>query len=543
MTSSPHTPSRPTPSQPTPSQGPTSEHSAAAPVRPVHRGPVLIALMMAMALSAMDNTIVSTAIPQVVRDLGGFSLFSWVFSGYLLTQTVSIPVYGKLADLWGRKPVLIAGTIIFLAGSALSASAWSMVSLIGFRALQGLGAGSIMATVNTLAGDMYDLEERGRVQGYLSSVWGISAVFGPTLGGSLAQYVSWRWIFLINLPLGAVALTLISKFLREKVARRRHKIDVAGATAVLVAAGALIFGLLQGGTAWPWLSPQSIAVFAVAAVAAVVVVPIERRAAEPIVPPWFWRRRVLAGSGLTALGLGLLVMGPSTLLPTYGQAVLGLGAVAAGAVLAAMSVGWPLASAVSARFFLRIGFRDTEIVGAAVCLAAVAFGWLATIGQPTVWEPVVSTLVLGFGLGLISVCTVVAPQSTVSWDQRGVVTGTVMFCRYLGQSLGAAVFGAIFNAAISGKLAAAPASLRAKLPHRIGSVGNVLGLTRGNGPVAGYLRDAVSLGIRHVYLGLAVVALGTLAVALVVPRRFSTAAGATADAPVTGPDGAAGQRK
>src|SRR5215467_9833100 len=304
-----------------------------AAARPQRRGPVLAALMVAMALSAMDNNIVSTAIPQVVRDLGGFSLFSWVFSSYLLTQTVSIPVYGKLADLWGRKPILITGTLIFLAGSALCASAWSMVSLICFRGLQGLGAGSIMATVNTLAGDLYDLEERGRVQGWLSSVWGVSAVFGPTVGGSLAQYVSWRWIFVINLPLGA-------------------------------AAGALIFGLLQGGVAWAWRSPPSIAVFAVAAAATVAAVVVESRAAEPIVPPWFWRRRALSGSGLAAVGLGLLVTGPSIFLPTYGQAVLGLGAVAAGAVLAMMSIGWPVASAVSGQFFLRLGFRDTELIGA-----------------------------------------------------------------------------------------------------------------------------------------------------------------------------------
>src|SRR5487761_85345 len=201
--------------------------AAIAPARPVHRRPVLIALMVTMALAAMDSTIVSTAIPQVVADLGGFSLFSWVFSGYLLTQTVTIPVYGKLADLWGRKPVLIAGTLIFLTGSALCASAWSMVSLICFRALQGLGAGSIMATVTTLAGDLYDLEERGRVQGWLSSVWGVSAVVGPVLGGSLAQYASWRWIFLINLPVGAGTVALLLRYLQENVRRTRHQIAVA----------------------------------------------------------------------------------------------------------------------------------------------------------------------------------------------------------------------------------------------------------------------------------------------------------------------------
>ena len=233
-----------------------------------HRRPILIGLMMSMALSAVDTTIVSTAIPQVVHDLGGFTLFSWVFSSYLLTQTVTIPIYGKLADQWGRKPVLLAGTVIFLAGSALCASSWSMLSLICFRGLQGLGAGSINATVNTLAGDLYALEERGRVQGWLSSVWGISAVFGPTLGGSLAQYASWRWIFLINLPVGAVAIALIARYLHEQVRRTRHRIDAAGALTVLVAAGALMFGLLQGGVAWRWWSAPSIAVFAVAAAAA-----------------------------------------------------------------------------------------------------------------------------------------------------------------------------------------------------------------------------------------------------------------------------------
>src|SRR5579875_1657869 len=316
---------------------------------PAHRRPILISLMVTMALSAVDNTIVATAIPQVVRDLGGFSLFSWVFSAYLLTQTVTIPIYGKLADLWGRKPILITGTVVFLAGSALSAASWDMVTLICFRAMQGLGAASIMATVHTLAGDLYKVEERGRVQGWLSSVWGSSAVFGPTVGGSLAQYASWRWILLSNLPLGVGAITLIARYLREDVSRSRHRIDVAGAALVLVAAGALVFGLLQGGVAWPWLSPRSVAVFAVAALAGAAAVAAERRAAEPILPPWLWRRRALAGFSLASTGLGLLVIGPTTFLPSYGQLVLGLGAVAAGAVLATMSLGWPLASSQSAR--------------------------------------------------------------------------------------------------------------------------------------------------------------------------------------------------
>jgi multidrug resistance protein len=488
-----------------------------------HRRPILIALMMTMALSAVDSTIVSTAIPQVVRDLGGFTLFSWVFSAYLLTQTVTIPIYGKLADQWGRKPVLIAGSVIFLAGSALCASSWSMVSLICFRGLQGLGAGSINATVNTLAGDMYELEERGRVQGWLSSVWGISAVFGPTLGGSLAQYASWRWIFLINLPIGAAAIALIARYLHEDVTRTRHRIDAPGALAVLVAAGALMFGLLQGGVAWRWWSPPSVAVFAVAVAATAAAVVAERRAAEPILPPWLWRRRMLAGSGLASAGLGLLVIGPTTFLPTYGQLVLGLGAVAAGAVLATMSFGWPLATSQSAKLFLRLGFRDTALIGAAICLASVAAFLLLPV-RAQVWQPVAGTFVLGAGLGLLSVCTVVGPQSTVGWSQRGVVTGSVMFCRFLGQSLGAAIFGAIFNASLNARLRAAPAQLRGHLPGSASGVGAAIGRTGGTGPAAGYLRSAISAATHDVYAGLVIAALATIAVVAIIPRRIARVA-------------------
>jgi EmrB/QacA subfamily drug resistance transporter len=497
-----------------------------------HRGPILAALMATMALSAMDNTIVATAIPQVVRDLGGFSLFSWVFSAYLLTQTVTIPMYGKLADQWGRKPVLVAGTIVFLTFSGMCALSWNMVSLIAFRGLQGIGAGAIMATVNTLAGDLYELSERGRVQGYLSSVWGVSAVLGPTLGGLLAQYASWRWIFVINLPVGAVSLTLIGRFLHERVARARHRVDVPGALLILVAAGALVFGLLQGGVAWGWLSPPSIAVFAAAAVALVAAVVVERRAAEPIMPPWIWSRRVLAGSCAGALGLGLLVIGPTTFLPTYGQEVLGLGAIEAGAVLASMSIGWPLASSQSARLFLRIGFRDTAAIGALVCLLGLLC--FALVPQPEgAWAAVASTFVLGFGLGLLSVCTVVGAQSTVTWEQRGVVTGAVMFSRYLGQSLGAAIFGAVFNTAILHRLRSAPPALRGRLPDQVNAVSAVLGRPGGPGAaVTGYLQRAITSATHDVYVVLGGVAVVTLTVVLtIIPRRFETSAGAAADHP------------
>src|SRR5690625_4480288 len=179
--------------------------------------------MATMMLAAMDSTIVATAIPQIVGELGGFSLFTWVFSIYVLAQTVTIPVYGKLADQYGRKPILFAGTLIFLAGSAASAGSWDMLSLIVFRGFQGLGAGAIMATVNTLAGDLFNIRERARVQGWLSSVWGFSAIIGPALGGAFAEYASWRWIFLVNIPVGAISIFLIGHFLHESLEKHRHR--------------------------------------------------------------------------------------------------------------------------------------------------------------------------------------------------------------------------------------------------------------------------------------------------------------------------------
>src|SRR3954454_15490678 len=266
---------------------------------PSRRGVVLVGLMLTMALAAMDTTIVATAVPQIVGSVGGFSIFSWLFSVYLLTQTVTIPIYGKLADTRGRKPVLLFGIGVFLLGSLACAGAWSMVALIAFRALQGIGAGAIQATVQTGAGDLYPMRERGRVQGWLASVWAIAAVAGPTLGGLFADYASWRWIFLINLPIGALALALIVRFLHEAPADgRRHRVDYAGSALILASCGLLVFALLQGGTAWAWDSPARPGCRPAPPVLIGAPVVVERRAAEPVVPAWVWRRCVIAGSNL-----------------------------------------------------------------------------------------------------------------------------------------------------------------------------------------------------------------------------------------------------
>lgn len=420
------------------------------------RTPVLAALILSMALVAMDTTIVATAIPQVVGDLGGFSQIGWVFSVYMLAQTVTIPVYGKLADLYGRKPVLLFGIALFLLGSLASALAWSMPALIVFRALQGFGAGSIGATVNTVAGDMYSVRERGRIQGYLSSVWGVSAVVAPAIGGAFAQFLSWRWIFLVNLPIGALALALLARLLHEEVERRRHRIDFAGALGVLAAASLLILGLLQGGTAWAWGSAPSIVVFVASAAAAVGTVVVERRAAEPILPLHLWARRLPAGSYAATLSAGMMVIGLSIYLPNWAQQVLGLGAVPAGFVLATMSLTWPTASALSARLYMRVGFRDTALIGTGFAIASGVVFSLLGVHSP-VWQPVLGSALMGAGMGLILSPLLVGLQNTVGWSERGTITGGAMFARYLGQSLGAAVFGAITNAVLRRHAGDAPA--------------------------------------------------------------------------------------
>lgn len=491
-------------------------------LNPAQRRWILAGLMMTMMLAAMDITIVSTAIPQIVDDLGGFALFSWVFSIYLLAQTVSIPIYGKLADIFGRKPVLIAGTMIFLAGSLASALAWNMVALIVFRGLQGLGAGSIMATVNTLAGDLYSVRERAAIEGWFSSVWGMAAIFGPTLGGAFAEYASWRWIFVINLPVGVVAMALVGRFLRETPQRRRHRIDFLGAGLMLLAGGASIFGLLQGGQAWRWGSAPSCAVFALALALMGATFWVERRAAEPIMPGWLWRNRVLVGANLAMVGMGLVMMGPNTYLPTFGQSVLGLGPIAAGLVLGSMSVGWPLASAGSGRLYLRIGFRDTALAGGGL-MAAAAAGFLLLPDNGAVWPLVGDQFLLGAGFGLLSTPLLVGGQSAVTWRNRGVVTGANFFGRYLGQSLGAAIFGAIFNHALARELADAPAALLPRLPQNVNAVLGVLHDHPSPDAADHYLRHALYVATHHVYAGIVVVAALTFVIVLFTPRHFPIA--------------------
>ena len=411
------------------------------------RGPILLAMMLSMALIAIDTTVLATAVPSVVADLGGFESFPWLFSIYLLAMTILVPVYSKLADTIGRKPVLLFGIAAFLLGSILAGFAWDMTSLIVFRAIQGIGAGAIQPLSITVVGDIYTLEERARVQGYMASVWAIASIAGPALGAIFSELHAWRWVFFINIPLCLIAGWLVLRGLKERVERRRHRIDYAGAILLTLGLGAIILGVLEGGHAWAWDSCTSIGLFAGGAVVLIAFGLVERRAAEPVLPLQLFRRRIMFVSVGLGLVLGVALIGLTEYTPTYLQVGAGVSALIGGAALATMLLGWPIAASLAGRVYLRHGFRSTVILGGSLALVG-GIALALTSPWPSPWVVAGCTLVIGFGFGFAAVPTLVAAQMTVPWEERAVATGTIMFSRNLGQALGAAVLGAVANGVI-----------------------------------------------------------------------------------------------
>jgi EmrB/QacA subfamily drug resistance transporter len=450
------------------------------------RGPVLGAVMLATGLVAVDSTIIATAVPSIVADVGGFSLFPWLFSVYLLAQAVSVPVYGKLADLFGRKPVILFGIGLFLLGSVLCGVAWSMGALIGSRAVQGLGAGAIAPVTVTIVGDLYSTEERAKAQGYIASVWGIASVVGPTLGGILSEYASWRWIFFVNIPLCLLAAAMLIRNFDERVQRSRPRIDYRGAALLTAGLTLVIMGVLEGGQAWAWDAPTSIAILAGGAGMLVVFGFVERVVPQPVLPLWVFRRRLLVSSGLIAIGVGAILLGLTSYVPTYVQVVLGHGPLVAGFALATLSMGWPIAASQAGRIYLRAGFRACALVGSSIIVVGTAL--LLLLGRDSsVYQVAVTCLIVGVGMGLTVSPTLIAAQSSVGWTDRGVVTANNLFLRSLGSAVGVAVFGALAN--------------------------SVLGPDGGSDPAR------LTTAVHHIFLTVVVLSVLLLAVATALPRK------------------------
>jgi MFS family permease len=404
-------------------------------------------MMLATALVAIDSTVIATALPSIVADIGGFASFPWLFSIYLLASAVTVPIYAKLADTFGRKPLILWGIGVFLLGSILCGFAWDMPSLIVFRAVQGIGAGAILPIVITMVGDIYTLEERARVQGYLASVWAFAAVAGPTLGGVFAQFDLWRGIFFINLPLCLLTAWMIWSRFREKVEPRQHRIDFAGAALLSVSVTLLLLGVLQGGTGWAWDSPQSLAVLGAGALLLVAFVLVERRAAEPILPFWALSRRLLWTTNLLGFCVGAVLIGLTAYVPTFLTVTTGAEPIAAGLALGALTIGWPVAATFAGRLYLRLGFRTTTILGAGLLVVSTTLLAASTL-NPSIWVVAGLCFLIGAGFGFAAISSLVAAQTSVDWSERGVVTGTQLFSRSIGQSIGAAALGAIANAII-----------------------------------------------------------------------------------------------
>jgi len=405
-----------------------------------HRPMVLIALILSMALAAIEGTVVATAMPSIAASLGGFSLFGWVFSAYLLTQAVVTPIFGKLADLYGRKPMITVGIVLFLLGSVLCGFATSMPMLVVFRLIQGIGAGGVLPIAVTLAGDLYTIQERGKIQGYVASVWGISSIVGPLLGGLIVDTVGWRWIFWMNVPLGLIAALLIRRFLHEEVAHRQRSIDFGGAVLLLAGLSSCMLALTQA-SVW---SPFPVAGLLLAGIAILFAFAwYERRPADPILHLELFKIPILRTGNLTILAAGLVMIGLISFLPTYVQAVHGRSPLIAGFTLSGMSLGWPIASVAAGRLLPRLGVRVLARAGALFALAgATMIALVASFGPLAAG---CGAFVAGLGFGFLNTTFLVAIQSSVPWTQRGVATAGNMLMRSIGNALGAAVLGGVLN--------------------------------------------------------------------------------------------------
>ncbi len=412
---------------------------------------VLAACMLAMFMAAIEATIVATAIPTIVADLGGFALFGWVFGAYLLAQSVTIPIYGRLADLYGRKRVLFTGTAIFLAGSALCGLAPSMLALIVFRAVQGLGAGAILPIASTIVGDIYSPAERARVQGWLSSVWGFSAVIGPLLGAFIVTSLHWSLIFWINLPIGVAAIAALAAFFPETREPRRRRIDWPGAVLMVLAVGLLMSALLQAGQLGWW----TFAVLAASALCFAALALQARTAPEPLLPFGLWRNRTILAGNLGSLAVGAAMMGCSAFLPVYVQGVRGLPVLAAGTAVALMSIGWPLAATLGGRLMLVTSYRFNIILGGAILVAGATALPLALRGEGLLWIDL-AAFTIGAGLGLGSATFMVAVQSAADQAMRGIATASTVFARMAGSALGTAILGAVLNLGLGPQLGPDP---------------------------------------------------------------------------------------
>jgi EmrB/QacA subfamily drug resistance transporter len=469
--------------------------------RITHRPLTVVALILSLFMGALEATVVSTAMPTVIGDLGGIHHYSWVFTAYLLASTVTVPINGKLADLYGRKPVILLGIALFLVGSAASGAAQSMTELIVFRTLQGLGAGAMQPMAMTIVGDIFDMEERAKMQGLFGAAWGIAGLMGPMVGGFIVEHASWRWVFYINVPFGLLAALMLVLFLHERVEKRVHALNLSGAALLTAGIVALLLAA-QGGAALYLGAPAALLLLGAYGV-------VERRAKESLMPFELFRKPVLAVSSLAGALVGGAMISTVTFVPLFVQGVLRGSAKDAGSAITPMVVGWPIASALAGRLLMRVGFRP--LVRGGLLLSAVSAVGLALVARPGCGIGVLSlsTAAFGAGLGFANTALIIAVQSSVSWTQRGIATSSTMFFRTIGGTLAVGVLGGVLAA----RLAVDPS-----LP--VGAASLMLGPEHGKGlspEVLASLQSALESGVTTILWLIAALGVAAFLTSLAFP--------------------------
>ncbi|WP_209122881.1 MDR family MFS transporter [Alkalihalobacillus sp. BA299] len=483
-----------------------------------HRPIVLFAIIMAMFMAAVEATIVATAMPGIVSELGGFHLFTWVFGGYLLMKVVSIPIYGKLADLFGRKIVFSIGIFIFLLGSIWCGFASTMEWLIIARFLQGLGAGAVQPIATTIVGDIYTKEERASIQGYLASIWGISSILGPILGGVFIEYFHWSWIFWMNIPFGLLATLLVGLFLKENIEKTKPSVDYFGALLILISIGSLMMVLIQGGVEWNWHSLPVLLCVSLFAVSFIAFIYQEKKAKEPIMSMDIWGTPLIVVANIASFTSGALLLAVSSFLPTYVQGVMNQPAMVAGFALTMISIGWPISSTIAGKLLLKIGYRKAALIGGVALVVGSMFYLTLSFVHHPFWAGI-GSFFIGVGMGFSTTTFIVSIQSHVDWRKRGVATASNMFMRTLGGAVGVALLGGILNSRLKARLEGEMEQLDFELDMDIVNV--ILDPEQRKLLTAqevSYIQEALSQALFHVYWGIFIFAFISLILIFFLPK-------------------------